>query len=277
MDSEGRSRDTRERAQEALVRFALLASGHTNDFVVIGGLNPDFLAPTAPTPHQGTTDVDLLFELEMIFDRENQDFGWLDRLLAQPMFTEKTGSSGWQWNAILGEALVRFDILCDVADSPGQTLALPGARIAAAQNLDGPAAALRDPVRRMLAVSSRVKSDFPNAPDTVELTFASLGGYLAAKASALVSRRLSKDAYDLMYVVLYNPDGPQGAADAAKGMGEFETIIRSAVGSFLLAESERAREFAQTMIEAGDESTEEQLEVDATVGAQRFIERLEQR
>jgi hypothetical protein len=243
--------------------------------VVIGGLNPDFLAPNAPTAHQGTTDVDLLFELEMIFDRENQDFSWLDDLLAQPMFTERTGSSGWQWNAILGEALVRFDILCDVADSPGQTLALPGAQFAAAQNLSGPAAALINPVRRMLPVSNRVKSDYPDAPDTVALTFASLGGYLAAKSSALLSRRLSKDAYDLMYVVLYNPDGPQGAAVAAAGMGEFESIVRSAVGSYLSTGSERANQFARTMIEAGDDSTEAQLEVDATVGAQRFIEAVE--
>ncbi|UJP08904.1 hypothetical protein L2X99_10450 [Microbacterium sp. KUDC0406] len=56
MDSESRNRDTRARAEEALVRFALLAEGHSTDFVVIGGLNPDFLAPYAPNPHMGTTE-----------------------------------------------------------------------------------------------------------------------------------------------------------------------------------------------------------------------------
>jgi len=68
--SELRSRAAPDRAEGALARFALLAAGHTHEFVVIGGLNPDFLAPTAPAPHIGTTDVDLLFEIGFIYDRD---------------------------------------------------------------------------------------------------------------------------------------------------------------------------------------------------------------
>ena len=33
------------------MRFALLAGGHTDEFVVIGGLNPEYLATDAPVSH----------------------------------------------------------------------------------------------------------------------------------------------------------------------------------------------------------------------------------
>lgn len=186
------------------MRFALLAGDHTSDFVIIGGLNPEFLAPDAPVPHQGTTDVDLLFALGFDDVTPAQDFSWLDDALSAGGFTSV---NGWRWDATLGEAGVRLEFLCDIWDHTADTVPLPGARGAVASKLAGPAAALTAPVLRELLVLPAVRAEFECAPDTITLRFANLGGYLLAKAAALQSRLLHKDKYDLMYVALYNDHG----------------------------------------------------------------------
>lgn len=279
MVSEPRTRDARTRAEEVLVTFALLAGAHAQDFVVIGGLNPDFLAPNAPVPHLGTTDVDLLFELGFVYERDEDDYGWLDGLLAASGFVAR--ENGWQWDAIVGGSLVRLDLLCDVHDSPGQTLALPGAEIAAVQNLAGPAPALSNSVTRALTVSDLYRAEHPDAPAQVSMRFASLGGYLTAKSAALLSRGLGKDAYDLIFVSLFNPGGP---AAAAKAVREVETgdpyrpqptdVVLGAARR-LLADRLLLDAFVDSMREAGDDEPPEILRMDATVGLRRLIEKLD--
>lgn len=235
LGSEARSRGARDRAEEALIRFALLAQEHVDEFVVIGGLNPDFLAPSAPTPHLGTTDVDLLFELGFAYDRDDLDFSWLDRALSEGGFRPQS-ASGWRWTGSLGDTLMRLDLLCDVYDSPGQPVLLPGASEAAAQNLPGPASALHDPIERDLLVPEAVRAQAPNAPDTVRMRFASLAGYLAAKSAALLARDQQKDAYDLAFVMMFAPGGPSAAAAAVAGLEapahlpRLLATVRSAVG-----------------------------------------------
>jgi hypothetical protein len=275
---EARTRESRARAEEALVRFALLAGEHARDFVVIGGLNPDFLAPESPVPHQGTTDVDLLFELGFVYDRDDLNFAWLDDALLRGGFVESQGYAGWQWTGILGDAKVRLDLLCDVADSPGQTVELPGATEAAAQNLNGPAAALHDPVSRSFAVPNSVRDNFPDSPQQVDLRFASLGGYIAAKSAALLARQKEKDAYDLMFVIMYAPGGPRAAAIAARqarvpdGRPQVSETIRSAVSQFSESSSDMTSTAVRVLMDAGDESEEEQLRSDVSVASRRFLE-----
>lgn len=266
MASEIRNREARVRAEDALVRFALLTNKHSQEFVVIGGLNPDFLAPTAPVPHQGTTDVDILLELGLVYDRDEDDFGWLDDALTRGGFTD--AASGWRWR----NAGVLVDLLCDVSDSRGQAIALPGARRAAAQNLDGPGAALHDPVIRELVVSSEIKAAFPDSPDVICLRFASLGGYITAKAAALLARGLSKDAYDLMFVIMYAPGGPATAAEAAARSREGRHVVQPAIERFA-HEGEWSQRAVALLAAAGDDSNEQQLTNDVTVSAQRFLAR----
>lgn len=260
------------------MRFALLAGDHARDFVVIGGLNPDFLAPGAPTSHQGTTDVDLLFALGFDQTGASQNFAWLDAALDEGGFTTK---NGWRWEASIGDALIQLEFLCDVWDHTADTVTLPGSR-AVASKLAGPAAALAGPVLRELEVSAAVRSDFHDAPDTVALRFANLGGYLLAKAAAAQSRMLAKDKYDLMYVTLYNDRG--GAAEAARAVAEQLDLAGDAATSedivpamrkFLDPDAAWAGVFASTMVSSGDDATEEQLRRDAAVGARRFLDELD--
>lgn len=276
LDSDPRTRIARDRAEEALVRFALLASEHAADFIVIGGLNPDFLAPGAPHPHLGTTDVDLLFELGFVYDRDELDFGWLDRALASGGFTAVSSVAGWQWTGILGDALVRLDLLCDVDDSPGQPIHLPGATEATAQNLNGPAAALQTSIDRELIVPKSVKADVPEAPDRIRLRFASLGGYIAAKSAAFLSRDKVKDAYDLAFVIMYAEGGPQSAAAAAGSTeapphrGSIAQTITAAVGRLSDAGSPWIDAVVEQLRLAGDDSEADQLRADIVQSAIQF-------
>lgn len=281
MASESRSRESRARAEEALIRFALLAGEHTRDFVVIGGLNPDFLAPNAPTLHQGTTDVDILLELGFDNPAARLDFGWVDDALTAGGFQNHSGNR-WRWDAGSGITRVRLEFLCDVWDHLADTVSLPGSRLAAASKLAGPGPALVAPVARELAVAAGIRADFPNAPDSVTLRFANLGGYLLAKAAAALSRFATKDKYDLMYVILYNAAGGPAFAAAAVieqlglvGETASSRDIRATLERYLDSNGAWAGVFAEAMIDAGDESTETQLRTDAAVGAQAFLAGLE--
>lgn len=278
MAFEERSRAARARAEEALVRFALLTGDHATDFVVIGGLNPDFLAPGGPHPHLGTTDVDILFELGLHYDRDELDFGWLDRALRSGEFTAVASEAGWQWSGVLGDALVRLDLLCDVYDNPGQAIYLPGATEAAAQNLRGPAAALHDPVERELDVSDSIKEDIPTAPDRIRLRFASLGGYIAAKSAAFVTRNKVKDAYDLAFVIMYAPGGPRAVALAVASLPgiPYQEPIAPSVKTAITRLTDPDSRWVSTVVEqlqaAGDESDEDQLQADVVLSARRFLD-----
>ncbi|WP_349428529.1 hypothetical protein [Microbacterium sp. LWS13-1.2] len=261
------------------MRFALLAGAHTDDFVVIGGLNPEYLAPDAPVPHQGTTDVDLLFALG--FDEHSfaTDFAWLDDALTTGGFTSP---NMWRWDAMLGDAQVRLEFLCDVWDHTADTVPLPGSRLAVASKLAGPAAALFAPVQRELSVPSAARAHFPEAPKMVSLRFANLGSYLLAKAAAVLSRVLRKDKYDLMYVTLYNAHG--GAAGAARVVAAQLEIagdaagpddIREAMTRYLDLNGSWAGVFAEVMRDTGDTGTDAELRADAAVGARRFLETMD--
>lgn len=260
------------------MRFALLAGDHTRDFVVIGGLNPDFLAPSAPVPHLGTTDVDLLFELGFIYDRDEQDFAWLDRVLTAGEFTAAPDSR-WRWDGILGESRVRLDLLCDVPDNPGQAIGLPGAETAVAQNLGGPSAALHDPIVRPLMVTGRMREEFPDAPSEVQLKFASLGGYIVTKSFALLSRGLDKDAYDLMFVIMFADGGARSAATAAAEAAarvqpnrpSSLQVVRDAVTKFTGADSRATDAVIRLLQRAGDDADPDQLRNDVTIAARQFI------
>ena len=258
------------------MRFALLAGDRALDFVVIGGLNPDFLAPDAPVPHQGTTDVDLLFALGVSPSETDQDFAWLDTALDAGGFESV---NGWRWDATVGQSRVRLELLCDVWDHTADTVPLPGSTRAVACKIAGPAAALADPVSRELRVTAAVRADFPMAPETITLRFANLGGYLLAKAAAAISRGLAKDRYDLMYVMLFNDHG--GAAGAAAAVTS-QLMLTEEIASpddiveclrrFLDASGTWAGTFAEVMMASGDDSAEAQLRADAASGARRCLD-----
>ena len=83
-----RTQAARELAETALARLAVHAGPHADELVVVGGLVPARLTATAATTHIGTTDVDLVVDLAVVYDRDEQDFSWLETALTEAGFTE---------------------------------------------------------------------------------------------------------------------------------------------------------------------------------------------
>lgn len=267
-----RSRATRELAERALVRLACAIGDHAKSICVIGGLNADLLTTDVDVPHQGTNDIDVLLEVGLVYDRNELDFGWLERGLHSAGFTPDPSGRPWVWFVSIDALPVRLDLLCDAPDSPGQELALPGARTVAAMNIAGPAPALEGPVRRSMAVHA-AEAPFVGRVEGDEVTvrFASLGGYLHAKAAAVHHRREPRDFYDFAYVLLHNSlGGPAEAVAAAvaetpaHAHSDHRQILRAALVA--LAAEDGARRYAAQRRLDGDPTDEAVLLQDA-VGA----------
>jgi len=113
---EQRSRETRARAETALVRL-LHALGDDDVFlVVLGGLAPAVLASNeAFVPeHLGTTDVDVLLITHVDLDA---DLGAVERALEQLDFKPDPSEDGWRWRGPIEGVPVKLEFLCDLPDT----------------------------------------------------------------------------------------------------------------------------------------------------------------
>lgn len=205
---EQRSRETRARAELALVRL-LHALGDDDVFlVVLGGLVPEVLASDkALVPeHLGTTDVDVLLITHVDLDA---DLGSVERALELLDFKPDPNEDGWRWRGPIDGVLVKLEFLCDLPDyREGEVVRPSGCRALSAQNLRGTGYVARDfaweELRGELADGITV---------TVRIRFAGLEGYLLSKCVAVRTRAATKDYYDLVYVLQHNrAGGPEEAA-----------------------------------------------------------------
>ena len=253
-------------AERALAKLATAAGEHADELLVLGGLTPPLLVRNAPVPHLGTTDIDILVEVALPYeeDDEGTDYAWLERALHDSGFSPH--GSGVTWVTNVG-ATVTIDLVCDRRGTPpGTTLTIRGCREAAGFNLRGPRAARCDAVRRALAV--------PGTDETVEVSFAGLGGFLLAKASAAVARQEEKDWYDFFYVAIHNDaGGPRAAAEAMRSgaCADFATEFADAVVAVVrwATDGERpaAVAYANGMVRVGDDTDAETLVEDAATAA----------
>jgi hypothetical protein len=141
---EQRSRETRARAETALVRL-LHALGDEDVFlVVLGGLVPEVLAgDEALVPeHLGTTDVDVLLITHVDPDA---DLGSVERALEQLDFKPAPSEDGWRWRGPIEGVPVKLEFLCDLHDyREGELVRPAGCRVLSAQNLRGTGYVARD-------------------------------------------------------------------------------------------------------------------------------------
>ncbi|HMO10341.1 MAG TPA: hypothetical protein PKB06_02275 [Actinotalea sp.] len=274
-----RSRLTHDLAGRALARFAVAVGDHATEFSVIGGLNADLLTGPQDPPHQGTNDVDVLIEVGFVYDRDDQDFGWLERALQEGGFTADPSGRAWVWWLRLDGVQVRLDLLCDTPDNPGEEIALPGAAKVAAQNVAGPAPALSDVIERDIpfAVLPGTVSDA-----AIRVRFAGLGGYVLAKAAAAHHRREPRDFYDLAFVLIYNSaGGPTDAVNAAvaavpaRPHSDHVALWRAALTALAAPEGEGARAYARQRRVDGDQTPEDVLAQDASAAARRALAELD--
>ncbi|MCC2314151.1 hypothetical protein [Cellulomonas xiejunii] len=185
-------------------------------------------------------------------------------------------SRAWQWVMTLDDTPVRIDLLTDVLDHRGQQLTVPGCTRMTVQNVAGPAPALRDPVIRRLAVPSGDLTTWVDVP------FANLGGYLLAKAAAVLGRRADRDPYDLAFVVQHNTaGGPRAAARAARAAlpagreQEFDGVLRAALAQLTDPRGRAARLYATQRVADGDPLPVDVLAADAAAAARQCLAELD--
>lgn len=192
----------RDRAERALGRLLDASGHHWSELTLIGGLLPERLVGGSD-PHQGTTDIDIILDLALVFDRDEQDFAWLEAALAAAGFQQEHPNTGWRWATSVDGYKVRIEFLVDTDDNRGQEVALPGAPTLGAMNVSGP----------RIVLESTIQIDVQGRPAIA----ADLGGFILAKCAAVVGRDEARDLYDLAFVVVHAiRNGTDVAAEVAR-------------------------------------------------------------
>lgn len=186
-----RSQVARAAAETALVRV-VHHYGARPEFVLLGGLIPEYLCGASEFMHAGTTDVDVQVDLEIACGTVNGRM--LEKALRNAEFQPESGRL-WRWAANDGgdtSMVVKFELLADQSDAmSGDILVFDECDELGAVNLRGTGFASRDVTTRQL--TARVG----DLRRTVEVNVAGLAGFLMAKAAAARERRKPKDWYDM--------------------------------------------------------------------------------
>lgn len=183
-----------------------------------GGLVPRFLiprdadVPNTPPPHAGTTDVDLVLDLEALkavdaYRRLEQNL----RSLGLERGTNDAGNTQhFSWRKrVDDDVTIVVDLLCDAgAAEGGQVLELPGERRLSALRIPGAHLVVDD----FLEVEIRADLLDERGVAIERVRVANIAPFIALKALAYEDRFEEKDAYDIVYCLMYYPGGPNSVA-----------------------------------------------------------------
>jgi len=234
-EDELRSRAARRAAESALVRV-VHHYGSRPEFVVLGGLVPEFLCALSEYQHAGTTDIDVQVDLEIAWGAVNAVR--LEQALRNAEF-EPDCERVWRWRADGpgAGAVVKFELLADLDDQPaGAQVHFDGCESLGAANLRGTGFASRDAEVHLL--SARMGGIDHGA----EVNVAGLAGFLLAKSAAARSRHKPKDWYALAFVLLHNDAGNQWKPPRPSSSGSPTTLQTSARHSTPQGELRRAHQ-----------------------------------
>ncbi len=270
---EKRTRETRARAELALVRFAHELRDDDAFLIVLGGLVPDVLAAGDGLipEHLGTTDVDVLLITHIAPDA---DLGSVERALERIEFTPTEAEDGWRWRGIVDGVPVQLEFLCDLPDHRAHQVIRPrGCTRLAAANLRGTGYVAHDFTQEQLT------GELANGTRaTVSVRFAGLDGYLLSKCVATRTRAATKDYYDLAYVLLHNrAGGPEQAAQSlldgklADELPALRTTFLEIAERYGTTTDIGPRSYAEQTLEVEPDSDERLLRADAVDAIQRFL------
>jgi hypothetical protein len=92
-----------------------------------------------------------------------------------------------------------------------------------------------------------------------EVLVAGLGGFLLAKIAAIAKRNARKDLYDLAFVILHNPAGPEGAVEAvlahpcSEHLEHYKYWMRSVARSFETPDAEGPIAYGEAAARLGED------------------------
>ncbi len=183
-----------------------------------GGLVPRYIIPRPPDAeiprHAGTTDVDLVLDLEVL--ATVQAYRRLEQNLRALGFERGMNEEGrpqhFRWRKPCGGGVVVVvDLLCDAgADRGGSIAELPGERRLSALRIPGAHLVSEDHVE--VELTAELLDGRGSAIEHVRV--ANIVPFIVLKAVAYEDRFEEKDAYDLIYCLMYYAGGPVDVAVA---------------------------------------------------------------
>lgn len=183
-----------------------------------GGLVPRYLiarwpeAQDGPPAHAGTTDVDLVLDLQMLASVDA--YRRLEQNLKALGFVRGTNDEGraqhFSWRKPVGGGItVVVDLLCDAGlDEGGQTAELPGERRLSALKIPGGHLVVEDHV--VVELTATLLDERGVATETVRVC--NIVPFVVLKVLAYEDRFEEKDAYDLVYCLMHYGQGPKDVA-----------------------------------------------------------------
>lgn len=174
---------------------------------LVGGLVPRYLTPAAPPgvpAHAGTTDVDVVLNLQVIADGDG--YAKLGTQLRERGFDryvdpDNGKSSGWRWRRVIdGDRYVLVEFLRGATTEvpPGKVVSIEGEAVSAL------AIQHADIVHEWYAEAKVTAELFDGGGISSEIVrFADLTAFIVLKALAFDSRCENKDAGDLVHVMRY--------------------------------------------------------------------------
>lgn len=183
-----------------------------------GGLVPRYIVNRAADseipPHAGTTDVDLVLDLEVLSNVEA--YRKLEQNLKALGFERGTNDEGrpqhFRWRKSAGGGVVVIvDLLCDAGAARGGSIAeLPGERRLSALRIPGAHLVADDYVE--VELTTELLDE--RGVTTERIRVANVVPFIVLKALAYEDRVEEKDAYDLVYCLMYYRSGPADVAEA---------------------------------------------------------------
>lgn len=268
-DEPSRSRAARAAAETALVRVVHHYGG-VPEFVLLGGLMPEYLCSSSGLTHAGTTDVDVQVDLEIALGTANGQR--LERALRNAEF-EPDNNTVWRWSSIEPDAktTVKFELLTDLGgQQAGVTVHFDASETLGAMNLRGTGFASRDV--EIMELQARVG----DLNRHVKVRVAGLAGFLMAKTAAAQSRQKPKDWYDIAFVLLHNDvGGPEAAAQVVvERIGSLKGPIRTAVvelaANFSAPDDQGSQAYATQMMIDHPDFDRRTLAADAVLAVRAF-------
>jgi len=204
---------------------------------VVGGLVPRYLIPRSPgdetiSPHSGTTDVDLVLDLDVLATIEA--YRKLEQNLRALGFTRGTNDEGqpqhYSWRKSIDGGTIVVDLLCDASIlEGGQAAKIPNERRLSALKIPGAHLAIEDYIE--VTIEARLLDERGDAQETIKV--ANIIPFIALKALAYEDRFEQKDAYDIIYCLMYYGEGPLDVAAAfvkALDRSPDEPLLPKAIG-----------------------------------------------
>lgn len=184
-----------------------------------GGMVPRYLIPRSAESelplHVGTTDVDLVLDIEVL--AEVEAYRKLVKNIEDLGFERGRNDDGqvqhFSWRKRMEDGLttVVLDLLCD-ADlaEGGQVVKLPGERRLSALKVPGAHLVIADHVETELIVELLEERGVVRE----KVRVANVVPFVVLKTLAFDDRGEEKDAYDLVYSLMYYQNGPEDVAAA---------------------------------------------------------------